>query len=146
MSGRVICPPPATAMPRWSSSGNPLARLVWSHLVWKAWPEPLRPTTIRRAPPNCSARASWLRETYDRPRTPQEQADAARTAAAARSTLDAPAYAAAADTRRRVRPARFRLRRADWASAEKPISVSMSRTSCSNTVPSTTSDAVTESA
>ena len=42
-------------------------------------------------------RASWLRQTYDRPRTPQEQADAARTAAAARSTLDAPAYAAAAE-------------------------------------------------
>ena len=42
-------------------------------------------------------RASGLRQTYDRPRTPQEQADAARTAAAARSTLDAPAYAAAAE-------------------------------------------------
>ena len=54
MSGRVICPPPATAMPRWSRSGNPLARLVWSQLVWRAWPELLRPTTIRRVPPNCS--------------------------------------------------------------------------------------------
>ena len=42
-------------------------------------------------------RASWLRQTYDRPRTPQEQGDAARTAAAARSTLDAPAYAEAAE-------------------------------------------------
>jgi tetratricopeptide (TPR) repeat protein len=42
-------------------------------------------------------RATWLRETYDRPPTPQERVDAARTAAAARSRLDVRAYAAAAE-------------------------------------------------
>jgi hypothetical protein len=41
------------------------------------------------------ARASRLRRTYDRPPTPEEQVAAERTAAAARSALDEPAYAAA---------------------------------------------------
>jgi predicted ATPase/DNA-binding SARP family transcriptional activator len=42
------------------------------------------------------ARAGWLRRTYDRPPTPEEQVAAERTAAAARTALDEPAYAAAA--------------------------------------------------
>ena len=78
MSGRVTVLPPGTAMPRWSSSGNPLARLVWSPLVWRAWPELLRPRTIQRVPPNCwGAPAGCGRPTTGRARprsrpTPRE--------------------------------------------------------------------------
>ncbi len=42
-------------------------------------------------------RASWLRKTYDRPSSPQEQADVERIAAAAQSTLDTSDYVAAVE-------------------------------------------------